>query len=197
MELSSHQLEFTKVSPNIAILLNVFEEHLDHYKSYEHYINAKLNICRYQKENDYFLYSIDNECLKNHIEKVSSAYSRDEDSKRTSFIIFTTGTTSKPKAVQLSQFGILNHIYHNLYRLNEVASDKFMCLLPMFHCFGLLVVNTYLSFYRIVYINEMKSAVGIYKEFMHSKCGDSASIGYIYDRIARAPGFWMHRKVFY
>lgn len=42
LELSSHQLEFVQVAPNIAILLNLFEEHLDHYKSYEHYINAKL-----------------------------------------------------------------------------------------------------------------------------------------------------------
>ena len=70
LELSSHQLEFTKVSPNIAILLNLFEEHLDHYKSYEHYINAKLNICRYQKEDDYFIYSIDNECLRKHVENM-------------------------------------------------------------------------------------------------------------------------------
>jgi len=70
LELSSHQLEFVEVAPNIAIVLNLFEEHLDHYKSYEHYINAKLNICRFQKKNDYFLYSIDNECLKQHIEKV-------------------------------------------------------------------------------------------------------------------------------
>ena len=134
--------------------------------------------------------------LNNNIEKVNNAYPRDEDSKRTSFIIFTTGTTSAPKAVELSQFGILNHIYHNLYRLNEIASDKFMCLLPMFHCFGLLVVNTYLSFHRSVYLNEMSNAIGVYKEFIYSKCGDSASIGYIYDKIARVPGFWMHRKIF-
>ena len=70
LELSSHQLEFVQVAPNIAILLNLFEEHLDHYKSYEHYINAKLNICKYQKENDYFLYSIDNECLREHVKKM-------------------------------------------------------------------------------------------------------------------------------
>ena len=134
--------------------------------------------------------------LNDNIEKVNNVYERDEDSKRTSFIIFTTGTTSEPKAVKLSQFGILNHIYHNLYRLNELASDKFMCLLPMFHCFGLLVVNAYLSFYRIVYLNEMSNALGVYKEFIHAKCGDSASIGYIYDKIARAPGFWIHRRFF-
>ena len=70
LELSSHQLEFVQVAPKVAILLNLFEEHLDHYKSYEHYINAKLNICKYQKEEDYFLYSIDNKCLKEHIENM-------------------------------------------------------------------------------------------------------------------------------
>ena len=134
--------------------------------------------------------------LNNNIEKVSSAYTRDEDSKRTSFIIFTTGTTSEPKAVELSQYGILNHIYHNSYRLNEIASDKFMCLLPMFHCFGLLVVNAFLSFYRIVYLNEMSNAIGVYKEFIHAKCGDCASVGYVYDKIARAPGFWIHHRFF-
>ena len=134
--------------------------------------------------------------LNTNIEKVGSVYEREEDSKRTSFIIFTTGTTSEPKAVELSQFGILNHIYHNLYRLNELASDKFMCLLPVFHCFGLLVVNAYLSFHRTVYINEMSNALEVYKEFVRSKCGDSASIGYIYDKIARAPGFWIHRRIF-
>ena len=70
LELSSHQLEFVQVAPNIAILLNLFEEHLDHYKSYEHYINAKLNICKFQGTDDYFLYSIDNECLREHVEKM-------------------------------------------------------------------------------------------------------------------------------
>ena len=67
LEMSAHQLEFMKYSPNISILLNLFEEHLDHYKSYEDYIAAKCNIYKYQHENDYFLYSLDNETLKEHI----------------------------------------------------------------------------------------------------------------------------------
>ena len=33
LELSSHALEFVKKSPNIAILLDIYEEHLDHYSS--------------------------------------------------------------------------------------------------------------------------------------------------------------------
>lgn len=67
LEMSAHQLEFMKYSPNISILLNLFEEHLDHYKSYEDYIAAKCNIYKYQHESDYFLYSLDNETLKEHV----------------------------------------------------------------------------------------------------------------------------------
>ena len=63
LELSSHALQYIKKSPNIAVLLNVFEEHLDHYKSYEEYIEAKYNIFKHQKETDYALYNIDNEVI--------------------------------------------------------------------------------------------------------------------------------------
>lgn len=65
LEMSSHQLEFMDLSPNIAILLNAYEEHLDHYKSFENYVEAKCNIFKNQKNNDYFLYNCDNDVLKN------------------------------------------------------------------------------------------------------------------------------------
>ena len=64
LEMSSHQLEFMELSPNVAILLNVYEEHLDHYESFEKYVEAKCNIYKYQKSDDSFLYNIDNETLK-------------------------------------------------------------------------------------------------------------------------------------
>ncbi|MCH5325138.1 MAG: UDP-N-acetylmuramoyl-L-alanine--D-glutamate ligase [Eubacterium sp.] len=51
-ELSCHQLEYVKASPNIAILLNIYPEHLDHYVDFEAYTAAKSNIFRYQKEGD-------------------------------------------------------------------------------------------------------------------------------------------------
>ncbi len=51
-ELSAHQLEYLHTSPHIAVLLNVFPEHLDYFDSYENYMNSKFNIFRYQDEND-------------------------------------------------------------------------------------------------------------------------------------------------
>ena len=129
---------------------------------------------------------------KEEIKPFKSPLSREEDSKRTSYIIFTTGTTAKPKAACLSQFGMMNIIYINFKRLDAVFPQKFMCLLPMFHCFGLLVVNAYMAFQRTVYLNSLSDKVKIYKEFVKNKCGDYASVSVIFDKLARAPFWWFH-----
>lgn len=105
------------------------------------------------------------------IEPFISPFAREEDSKRTSYIVFTTGTTAKPKGAMLSQYGMMNIIYGNLSRLDPVFPQKFMCLLPMFHCFGLLVVCAYLAFYRTVYLNTLIDRVKLYKEFLKNRCG--------------------------
>lgn len=55
-ELSCHQLEFVKASPAISVLLNVYEEHLDHYNSMKDYVNTKKNIYKYQHKEDYLIY---------------------------------------------------------------------------------------------------------------------------------------------
>ena len=52
-ELSCHQLYHTKISPHVAVLLNIFEEHLDYYKTMERYMSAKYAIAKYQEANDY------------------------------------------------------------------------------------------------------------------------------------------------
>ena len=58
IEMSSHQLEFTTASPKVAVLVNIYEEHLDHYKTgFDGYANSKLNITRYQTKEDYFVYN--------------------------------------------------------------------------------------------------------------------------------------------
>lgn len=58
IELSSHQLEFTRTSPQIAVLTNIYEEHLEHYKGgMQGYVKAKLNIVRNQREEDVFIYN--------------------------------------------------------------------------------------------------------------------------------------------
>lgn len=52
LELSCHQLDSINYSPHLAILLNIFPEHLDYYQSFESYKNAKFNIIAHQNNND-------------------------------------------------------------------------------------------------------------------------------------------------
>lgn len=68
-EMSSHQLENLTVSPHIAIILNIFEEHLDHYKSYEDYQLAKVNVFRHQTLDDIVIYNLENELVKDYVER--------------------------------------------------------------------------------------------------------------------------------
>jgi len=64
-ELSSHQLETVSESPKYSIILNIFQEHLDHYASFDHYAEAKMNIGRCQSEKDTLIYSaLDDEIPK-------------------------------------------------------------------------------------------------------------------------------------
>ncbi|MGN0571904.1 MAG: UDP-N-acetylmuramoyl-L-alanine--D-glutamate ligase [Candidatus Fimenecus sp.] len=58
IEMSSHQLEFTHCSPEVAVLTNLYEEHLEHYKGgFSGYVQAKSHIALYQKSGDLFLYN--------------------------------------------------------------------------------------------------------------------------------------------
>ena len=59
-ELSCHQLENIHRGPHVAVLLNLFQEHLDHYEDYMGYKMAKMQIALKQREGDHFFYCTDN-----------------------------------------------------------------------------------------------------------------------------------------
>lgn len=59
-ELSSFQLEDLNKSPYIAVITNIYPEHLDHHGSLDAYINAKANIVKFQKEDDFVIFKKDN-----------------------------------------------------------------------------------------------------------------------------------------
>lgn len=51
-EISCHQLEFCPYSPHIGVYLNLFEEHLDHYGSFQKYGDAKFNNIKHMQDGD-------------------------------------------------------------------------------------------------------------------------------------------------
>ena len=68
-ELSANQLEFVKHSPHIAVLLNLFPEHLDYFQTSYNYYHAKLNIARFQIARDYFIVDRKNRDISLQLEK--------------------------------------------------------------------------------------------------------------------------------
>ncbi|MDO8739967.1 MAG: UDP-N-acetylmuramoyl-L-alanine--D-glutamate ligase [Candidatus Woesearchaeota archaeon] len=57
LELSSYQLDDINFSPNIAVVTNLFKEHMDYHLGAENYYLAKQNIINFQSKNDIFVYN--------------------------------------------------------------------------------------------------------------------------------------------
>ena len=69
-ELSCHQLEVLHRSPHIGVVLNLFQEHLDHYDSYLAYQMAKLQIALHQSADDHFFFCSDNDTLESLVDRL-------------------------------------------------------------------------------------------------------------------------------
>lgn len=68
LELSSFQLQGTeKFRPTTAILLNIFEAHLDYHKTLGNYKQAKFNIFRNQTEDDYLIYNAEDKAIAEEV----------------------------------------------------------------------------------------------------------------------------------
>ena len=90
IELSCHQLEYCEHSPSSAVLLNLYEDHLDHYGTFARYVQAKSNIFRFQSKQD---------VLYTHLEDIPISISanssvRDVNAEDLPFLSFEDVSTS-------------------------------------------------------------------------------------------------------
>jgi UDP-N-acetylmuramoylalanine--D-glutamate ligase len=69
VEISSFQLDDSQAfRPDIAILTNITEDHLDRYEyNFENYIRSKFRIAMNQQPNDYFIYCYDDEVTMKYL----------------------------------------------------------------------------------------------------------------------------------
>lgn len=73
-EISSFQLEWiTSFRPTVAALLNLSEDHLDRYPSYQAYIDAKLRIFENQTEDDFAVVNRDDPLVWKHAQGLKAA----------------------------------------------------------------------------------------------------------------------------
>ncbi len=112
-EMSCHQLEYVKASPDIAVLLNVFEEHLDHYVDFNAYKNAKENIYHYMNENGTLI--IGSDCVHGDLgcDVVTASLECNEAD------IFVTADILSINGVEIPLSGISTKLigHHNFYNI--------------------------------------------------------------------------------
>ena len=143
----------------------------------------KKNLLNYKPE-------IFKELLKETVDlKAVEALAKDEDQKRTAVVIFTTGTTALPKAVQLSQFSIINDAYGYGEKFTSARGDILCNTLPMFHSFGLMVVTLYLEEGHSVYLSEVIKADEIVNLAGACRASDFAGVGAVYSALIEHPDF--------
>lgn len=71
-ELSSHQLYNLRKSPQIAVFLNIYPEHLDYYRNFKEYARAKTNITLWQKKEDYLVYNSKDKLVSRFARKIKA-----------------------------------------------------------------------------------------------------------------------------
>lgn len=68
-ELSSYMLNEITVSPNIAVVTNLYNDHVDWHETLEAYYGAKENIVKHQTDKDFYVYNSNFEMLSNWAQK--------------------------------------------------------------------------------------------------------------------------------
>ncbi len=111
-EMSSWQLEYLPIAgsaPHIAIITNIYPDHLNRYKGIKDYANAKANIFHDQHEDDFLVLNYDNEWTKHFL------------TKRPKSIPFFTSVKSLPKGVN----GLFVRAEHLVFRFDDTEQKLF------------------------------------------------------------------------
>ncbi|RMC46301.1 UDP-N-acetylmuramoyl-L-alanine--D-glutamate ligase [Lactobacillus sp. ESL0230] len=75
VEMSSFQLlGVTDINPEVATIIDIYHNvHLDYHKTFNNYVDAKLNVTRTQTANHYFLANLDQPNILNEERKITQA----------------------------------------------------------------------------------------------------------------------------
>lgn len=70
IELSSFQLDYIdNFKPNISIISNINNDHLNYHKTFDNYFKAKINISKNQGKEDFLILNYDDQNIKNYFKK--------------------------------------------------------------------------------------------------------------------------------
>ena len=134
-EISSFQLDCTKYfRPHISVLLNISEDHLDRYPSFDAYAHAKSRIFMNQGKSDITILNYDDSIVKGLAEKTNSSiffFSTKKDIEGGAYykdsLSFCKTTGEK---VTIPGGNIKLKGEHNRQNIIAAASVAFLCRLP-------------------------------------------------------------------
>lgn len=80
------------------------------------------------------------------------------DEKTPTYIFFTSGSTGKSKAALLTQYGMINNGRNNLIIGGGTQKDRTMLIMPLYHVFGLQILESNLTMGGCIMIPETRDA---------------------------------------
>ncbi len=123
-------------------------------------------------------------------EAVETPDARNEsEADETAMIIFTSGTTSRPKAVQISQRALTFDADAFNGNIAEYAGRSVCVAVPLFHILGLLMSYAYLCRGATVCLPLSYKPDILLREIDAYRISDMAAVGAVYLGLAEAEGF--------
>lgn len=156
-EFSCHQLQNIRRAPHIAAILNLYQEHLDHYHNYRDYQMAKMQIMLRQQPSDHCYYCADSPDLANlvaelrpHIHSTILPYSL-HDAR--------TSSVAQMPSPLLGDHNLSNtYLALQIATLLDISQDGFQQALATFHTLPhrMELVGTY---HNITFYNDSISTI--------------------------------------
>ncbi len=112
IELSSFQLDYIdNFKPNISIISNINNDHLNYHKTFENYLNAKINISKNQDKEDFLILNYDDKNIKSYFNKKNDIKAK---------IIKISNKSSFSKGIYYKKNKIYDNLFtHKKYSLKE------------------------------------------------------------------------------
>ena len=101
-------------------------------------------------------------------------------------LVYTSGTTGSPKGAMLTHRNLVSNVEQYLQRITFVPEDKVLCVLPMFHAYGLTtVVNAGLYAHATIVILRSKSPSEITNTIVEHSVTIAIMVPPMYNLLAR------------